>query len=455
MCIRDRSKVDPERYEPLNDTDAPKPDAGPTDDEPKRGASNASTWFTLFKSVVGTGMIALPPAVKTTGYLLAPIGVCIMCALSLYTMAIIIRSIRGLRKKLEQPDKNIEWLCLSQRLGPGLNALSSFSLISCQLGSCVAYVVFILMHCSEVIDIEVWGLAGIVLLGAVPLALLRSMDRLSFTSVIGNITLIVAIVTVYDYGFKHGDMSNVSHGRAAVNNTELVAFKPSGLASFFGVALFMFSAHAECISVEQAMTDRKQFTTVLGTCFGAIILLYLQFGLIVYFLYGDRTGTKDDGDDGTIFDNMGSGVFVDVVKITMSMVLFAQFPLTLLPATIMMESLCGVDPGSDAQRTKQPRAISNAVWRIVLRVGATVLIVVISAIVVKYASNGFQLVVELTGSFSNGIIAFVLPPLFYRNTCGDQLTPMERAVNWGVLGFGTAGTLFATSYIIYCQIDSC
>eukprot|EP00658_Telonema_sp_P-2_P053067 TRINITY_DN4148_c0_g1_i3.p1 TRINITY_DN4148_c0_g1~~TRINITY_DN4148_c0_g1_i3.p1 ORF type:complete len:419 (+),score=132.63 TRINITY_DN4148_c0_g1_i3:91-1347(+) len=317
-----------------------------------RGVSTtASTWLTLFKAIVGTGMIALPPAVKTTGWVLAPICVAVMCVLSLYTMSAIIRSVRAIREEMGDMEARIEWLELSERLGPWQNMLSSFSVISCQLGSCVAYVVFILLHCTEVIDVDVWLLAAILMLAAIPLALLRGADKLTFVSVLGNITLIVAIVTVYEQGFRTGDASRIGHGHAAVNDSKLVMFKPSGLAQFFGVALFMFSAHAECIPVEQSMMNKSQFRRVLVSCFMVIAILYLQFGLVVYYLYGDQTGKKPNGDDGTIFDNMGNGVFVDIVKITMSGALFAQFPITLLPASIMIESLCGIAETPDPQKT--------------------------------------------------------------------------------------------------------
>lgn len=67
----------------------------------------------------------------------------------------------------------------------------------------------------------------------------------------------------------------------------LVGADPKGLGLMFGVALFMFSAHMESVSIEQDMFDRSQFHRMLWATFAVIVLMYLSFGVLVYMFFGE------------------------------------------------------------------------------------------------------------------------------------------------------------------------
>lgn len=473
--VRLTSNMDNNHYETLSNGDPEKVSSG------KLG--KLSAFSTLFKAIVGTGILALPSAMKQCGLVLGVFLIGAMCIFSLYTMTAIIKTIWRLRERGVAADRDgkIEYSDINfLAFGRFGTALSSFCLITCQVGSVIGYLVFISSNICAVFEIEdAWKplcLCAPVLMG---LALLRDTVILSKTAIMGNLALFLGIFAIYWAG---------GHDKDAF--TDYKTLDVTGLSTMFGVALFMFSAHAEIVSIEQSMEKPREFLKVLNWGFVFIVVLYLQFGVLVYLFFGERTGMKvvdkhghEVYVEGTIFDNIGTGYFANSVKLLMSVCLLFQYPITLLPASICIEQLLGLvtsmgdsDSGALDQDllgevdlySDYPKAYDDKELSVNsnIEVGArleparrqasydakrNILRICLVGFTAFIASGevSFEFITSFTGCFSNGLLAFILPPLFYAKVCGDTMSPSAHLFNKFVLVVGVVGCGYSSIDILY------
>merc|ERR1711871_212709 len=136
-------------------------------------------------------------------------------------------------------------------------------------------------------------------------------------------------------------------------------------------------------------------------------IVYAFFGLFGYLTWGDNTGFATDGDDagkniGDIFQNIGSTGLAKSVKALMCFMIMCNYPLMAFGAVQMLE-----------QKVFEPATGSTCrVWvdrkRLALRT-----VWVLASCGVVAATDNFAFLVAFTGNFSNAVMAFTLPPLFY------------------------------------------
>ncbi len=399
----------------------------------------------MLKALVGSGMLALGPAVKACGLVLGCTIVCLMAILSLYTMRIILITIHKLRANGHKADRDgrIEYFEINQIAFESLGSwASSFCMITCQLGSCMAFLTFATSNLSQIFTfLKPWQVTLALVIAVTPLCFLRTTRPLSFTSSLGNLSLVLTIVTIYIYGFSQNSISSLT---AHVESRPLVDWE--GGSVMFGISLFMFSAHAEMIPIEQDAAERKTFLSLLNWSFLGITILYLQFGALVFAFFGPHTGEQWNPEagkymPGTIFDNLsnahGAGssglgtVVVSSVRALMSITLLVQFPVSLLPCSKNIELLLGLDSMSGDVRVTIVRLLE------VILIGLCVI-----------AIPGFEFITAITGSFSCGLMAFVLPPMFYHKVCGEDMGFGLKVWNAVVCVVGIVGCAYSTAVVV-------
>jgi amino acid permease len=406
-------------HEPLLNTPAPGPTA--------RSASILSSSVTLFKAIVGTGMFALPPAVRETGWALGCVMVVILAVVSAYTMCIIIGSIRALRERggVGGPDGRVEFQQMTQAAfnGGALNALVMLIAVLGQIGSIIGFIAF----CTSNIvplhpSIERWHVALLYSLFLAPLSLLRTTTHPAFSSVMhfGNAAVAVAIASVLYFGFTQRGCRPL-----------VATWESSGIGLAFGVDIFMFTGYMEVVSIEQDMRDRSSFVQMIVWTLTAVTGLYLAFGLLVYSFFGDETGRVQEGGqwvEATILQNLPAGsAIVAAVKLAFSANLLLMSPIILLPASKATEEALGVDRSS---RPKLYSCVTRLSLVATMGVGALVL-------------PSFELVTAIIGALT-ALTGFTVPAICYLRFRGDSIGLAHRF--WlgavGALGiFGTAYSL--------------
>ena len=263
-------------------------------DRTRSGSTARQASAALCKGIVGTGIFALPPAIRASGWVLGTFLALLCGVVSLLTMRYNFACIRELRRRgyADDNDGRIEYndiFAHSQLLSVRANGLVTLLCVVGQLGSVLSFYAFVINNVLSLLPATVarWHVSAAMTLFTAPLTLLRSTSHPAFGAamIFGNVAVAAALGVVI-----YGGLSVALNAHARADHGELVAFDGGGLGLMFGVSLLMFSAHMEAVSIEQDMARRDQFDRVLTTTFGCVVLLFLGFGLLVYACFGEATG---------------------------------------------------------------------------------------------------------------------------------------------------------------------
>ena len=268
----------------------------------KGSSSTCQASLTLFKAVVGTGIFALPPAIRAVGWLAGSAVVLLIAALSGYTMCLIVGSVQELRHR-GVPGHSIEYQDMVVAAFPQLNAPITFLCMMVNYGGIVGFYDFVVAnvsirpphtrtqahrhvatqpHCALcratahalsagvqrlsllhrrslllhdlrhtcVLQVrtlspalERWHVLLAVFLIDGPLSLLRSTAHPLFriSMLFGNLAIALACGAVLYFGLTAETPTPLS---------ELSAVDGSGLGLALGVCLYMFTAHMEVCEQE-------------------------------------------------------------------------------------------------------------------------------------------------------------------------------------------------------------
>lgn len=257
-----------------------------------RDGTTTAAAAALFKAVVGTGIFALPPAIRAAGMLLGTLASAVMGMVSLYTTWAMLEAVRELRRRGYGADKDgrIEYTDVTALYSPRSEAIVTISCVLGQFGSALGFFAFICDSVAPLVEDAGLTRAHVFALTAIleaPLVLLRDTSHPLFETAMafGNMAVALAIGTVLLCSL-FAPRSDTP--RPAMN--DLVIADSGGLGLLFGVTLIMFSCHLEAVSIEQDMAKRERFDAVMNFTFALLTLLFIGFGLTVYVCLGTATG---------------------------------------------------------------------------------------------------------------------------------------------------------------------
>lgn len=184
--------------------------------------------------------------------------------------------------------------------------------------------------------------------------------------------------------------------------------------------------------------------------------LYLGFGVICYWFFGEETND-------VITLNLPDNALVTIVKVCLCLEILGSFAIQLFPVWDIIEPFFFVLPffvmksHNDAENSEQlsapgegRRGMSNKIlqhvssrefWaRNIFRA-----IVVMTIIMVAIFIPFFGAATNLVGSFSNSIAGFILPPLLYMQIFRKDLRWWEWGVNIMVVCAGVLVSVYCTA----------
>ena len=397
----------------------------------RKGTTVMTASAALVKAIVGTGIFALPPAIRASGLLLGSAVSLLMGVVSLYTTWAMLEAVRELRRRghAKDDDGRLEYTAVAGLYAPRAERILTVLCIVGQFGSSLGYFAFICTSVQPFVASTISRPQTFAIIAAIeaPLILLRDTSHPAFEAAMafGNVAVGLALCTVL-WGTVFAPSEAYPHPPI----TELKIVDPGGVGLLFGVTLIMFSCHLESVSIEADMASRDQFDRVMHLTFWSLFVVYISFGLAVYASLGEATGrvhaNPSDASsawmDATIMQNLDDGAFVIAVKLLMSLNLVMMMPITLLPASRAMEQMLGAG-------TPATQALARLAMIVSLAVAAALL-------------PGFEMIVGLTGALG-GVTCFTLPVLCYAHFCGDVLPMWQLAAAYSVAAFGVVGTLWS------------
>ncbi|XP_015438312.1 PREDICTED: proton-coupled amino acid transporter 4-like [Dufourea novaeangliae] len=296
----------------------------------------------LLKSSLGTGILAMPYAIKNGGLLFGGIWTLIIGFICAHCVHILVRSSHVLCRRTKTPrmtyaeTAEAAFLCGPKPIRPFANASRIFvnaALCATYVGGACVYVVFIATSIHQVanyysgmdISLRLYILAlipAVVLLGQV-----RNLKYMVPVSMIANMCMMVGFVITLYYIFS--GLQNTVHVKLFSSVTQLP--------TFFATVIFAIEGIGVVMPVENTMRNPDHFLGcpgVLNITMSIVVSLYAILGVFGYMTYGEILS-------GSITLNLPiSDVLGQIVKILIALaVLFTYGLQYFVPLEIMWESM--------------------------------------------------------------------------------------------------------------------
>ncbi|XP_052146265.1 amino acid transporter ANT1-like [Oryza glaberrima] len=396
--------------------------------EGRTGATPAQTLGNIVVSIVGTGVLGLPYAFRTSGWLAGALGVAGAGAATFYCMLLLLDCRDKLREQEEEVDHdgNYTYGDLGEKCFGAIGRyFTEVTIILSQTGGSVAYLVFIGQNICSVFPTTAAGgeepprrvsPAAVVLAVLLPaeaaLSFIRSLSSLAPFSILADACTVLAVATVVreDVQLLAGRGGSPFQGRSALAGLWGVPFA-------CGVAVFCFEGFCLTLALEASMSDRRRFRPVLLHAIAGVTAVYVCFGVCGYLAYGDVT--RD-----IVTLNLPNNWSTAAVKIVLCVALALTFPVMMHPIHEIVEARLFPSAGGWARKRAAVQASRVAV------VGAVTAVACFVPAFGEFAA--------FVGSTVCALLSFVLPALFHLRLVGAAASAWRRAVDGGFLLLGLA-----------------
>jgi amino acid permease len=367
-----------------------------------------ASWFesysTTCKCIIGSGVLSLPYAFSSAGWLVGSVGLLVFAAFSYLTMARIIACVHLTRARLRRhkvrggcavkygssnghsghygsngfsphlhqhpfthipcsPSPSLEVAARESGLeaDPDVDTVGFTTvagvcygvlgrrvvdavLIFAQMGCGTAFLSLVLTSVQAVLDSYGFHFdLGIVACGVFPLVLLLALPRsTTYLAPAAHVGNATLLICVATLIY-YGSTQPASHFAWAKETiTSLPAYTGSlhGVLLFIGISAFSFAAHAEIVAVEADAASPRAYAVVLPLSILTVAAVYGLVGLFVYACFREETHPN-------ALLNLGEQLYVNIVRGAMALTLIVNYPLAVLPAAQALDLiLLGAAPVS-------------------------------------------------------------------------------------------------------------
>lgn len=251
----------------------------------------------LLKSSLGTGILAMPNAIRNGGLIFGGIGTIIIGMICAHCVHILVRTSQILCRRTKTPQMTYAetaqaaFLCGPKAIRPWANASKIFvntALCATYVGGSCVYVVFISTsireftnyHSLHETDIKLFIVSlipALILLGQV-----RDLKYMVPFSMLANIFMMTSFVITLYYVFSSEDLQKF-------NNDKLIA-EVSQLPRFFATVIFAIEGIGVVMPVSNNMKNPQHFLgcpSVLNVTMTIVVALYAMMGVFGYLAYGE------------------------------------------------------------------------------------------------------------------------------------------------------------------------
>ncbi|QPG76719.1 hypothetical protein FOA43_004113 [Brettanomyces nanus] len=384
---------------------------------PRGKASTMKSFFLLFKSFVGTGVLFLPKAFANGGLFLS-IGLLVFfAALSYFCYLILVQS------KVKTGVSSFGDIG-GVLYGKYMRVLILSSIVLSQIGFVAAYTVFtaenLRAFLNNAFGIQM-GISLLICLEAVfylPMSLVRNITKLSMAALVANVFILSGICTIVYYASS--DL--IENGPAA----DITMFNSDRWTLFIGVAIFAFEGIGLIIPVQESMQNPEDFPNVLLAVVVACSVLFIGIGVLGYLTYGEDVKTV------IILSLPQDSPYVISIQLFYPIAIMFSVPIQLLPAIRIMERRVfkkrsgKIDPVTKWQKN---------IFRIC--------IVTLTTIIAYYGSADLDTFVSFVGCFACIPLVYMYPPMLHLRSCAESFSAKVLDIFITLLG------LIALCYTTY------
>ncbi|XP_065203562.1 proton-coupled amino acid transporter-like protein pathetic [Planococcus citri] len=252
------------------------------------------TLFNMFKTIIGTGMLALPFAFKSVGYGVAIVGIFLGGLIYTHVLHLLMEVEYELCKKLKTP--NLTYLgIITNSFEQGPRGIRKFIPVAKFLtyfhyvfNKCISNSIYLITiggnmqiiinhYCDANLTI-VYAISAVMVV-IIPMALIRNLKFLAPLSILTSIFCIINVVLILSIPTDYDSSSEI---KAIADITKFP--------DFFGLSLGAFMCTMIVVPLKNNMRYPKTFTSsfgVINVTLSAVVVIYCIFGCLGYVKYGD------------------------------------------------------------------------------------------------------------------------------------------------------------------------
>jgi len=394
----------------------------------------------MLKGNIGTGILAMPDAIKNSGMIIGNLGLVAMGVICVHCMHLLVLNSQELSRRtgasyLAYSDVSYTAFLTSSswmgcpRMAKVARVITDVFLCITQLGFCCVYFVFISQNVQQILLVY-FGLVNYRVYMAftlVPIGLLcsiRNLKYLSPVSMMANILQFTGLAITFYYLFQH--MPDFSERKYVATWAQLPLY--------FGTAIYAFEGIGIVLPLENQMKTpeaMKGWNGVLNTAMTIVACLYIAVGFYGYLQYGEKV-------EGSITLNLPDTLLASLVKVMMSLAITFTYPLQFYVA---------VDICVQYLQSSVESHISTIKLEYMVRLVLVMITFGLAAAIPK-----LDLFISLVGSVSSSTLALMAPAIIDTVTAGPDCSRLRLTKNiliflFGFVGF-VAGTYVSISNII-------
>ncbi|XP_017150812.1 glutamate transporter polyphemus-like [Drosophila miranda] len=291
--------------------------------------TNTGAFVSLLKSVIGTGILALPLAFSYTGWMCGAILLILTTIMLIHGITLLVMCMVESARRQKQGYCNYsDTMVFSFGEGPNwckycakaAGFLVDVVLSLSHYGVCVVYLVFVAVNLKQLaenfkFDVDLRIYIAIVGLCTIPLFLVRHLKYLVPFNMVANIVMYVGFFMIFYYLFR---------GLPPITDRKFFN-EPSNYPLFFGIVLFSVSSVGVMLAIEAKMAHPQNYIGLFGVLNLSavmVVISYLLFAIMGYWKYGALV-------DGSITLNLPTDeVISQISKALISLALFLSYPLS-------------------------------------------------------------------------------------------------------------------------------
>ena len=238
-------------------------------------------------SLLGAGGFALPWAFRQLGYLAGPLILAILTSVSLYALQLLLEC----AARVKTHNNHIQsYVGIAQSIFGTAGARWTYAAsISASLGVCGSYLVFIAANLQSLWSTTSPSLSETTLIlatlpVAIALSLVQDMKHFAFTSLLGNVSVILGMLVVLIYGFFYHSNSNDNHKQDSEDSSYVAVGDIQDFSLALGTMGFLFLVHFLVMPIQSSMERPACFFSVAQWVFTSMALVCGVFGILGYVL---------------------------------------------------------------------------------------------------------------------------------------------------------------------------
>ncbi|ODQ81490.1 hypothetical protein BABINDRAFT_159769 [Babjeviella inositovora NRRL Y-12698] len=380
------------------------------------GATTTSSTINLTKTIIGSGMLAMPFAFRSDGYILGGLITLIAGTTSGFGLYLQARAAKYV------PAGHATFFAICQQTYPSLSVLFDFAIAVQCFGVGLSYLVLIgdllptVVGYGSRVD---WIVLS--LLVSVPLCSFKNLDSLKYTSILA----LGAIAYMFLLVIGHFILDDVRP--ALRGETSLLPVSASGIFSTFPIIVLAFTGHQNMFTVINEIQNKsiRNLSRVIAIAITTSVLLFLAIGLAGYYSFGNKVvGNIIVMYDESLVTKIGQG--------SIALMVLLSFPLMFHPCRVSVNNIYFWLKSKP--KTPEAAGLLGETDLIVPLSGTTFAVLTAVLLAASYALalsiTSFALVLAIVGATGSTSISFILPGLFGYKLVGRDILPVTEVLEF-------------------------